>query len=241
LPVRAAEVDMQRNHTGVGGCILPAELQTAADARVLVLRIIEHDELAFERVYEQFQKHVFVMALGLLQSEFEAEEVLQDVFMALWRRPPTLPHGLPSLIAWFTVTTRNQCWMRLRRAQHETFPRETFQDPEYLEPVIERMAETELRCTLEREFLRAPQKHREVLTLTYYGDMGATEIANHLSLPVITVRKRLEVAISTLRRHLSPHDRPRRSAGWQEPSLPQVTGTAPASRNCVPNAGRSSR
>jgi RNA polymerase sigma-70 factor (ECF subfamily) len=198
---------MQSNHTGVEGDLLSPDLQTATDARVLVLRIIEHDELAFERIYEQFHKRVFVMALGLLQSEFEAEEVLQDVFMALWRRPPTMPHGLPSLIAWFTATTRNQCWMRLRRAQYETFPRETSRDPEYLEPVIERMAETELRGTLEREFLRAPQKHREVLTLTYYGDMGATEIANRLSLPIITVRKRLEVAISQMRRHLKSEGR----------------------------------
>jgi DNA-directed RNA polymerase specialized sigma24 family protein len=78
----------------------------------------------------------------------------------------------------------------------------TWQDPEYLEPVLDWIAAGELRHTIEKEFLRAPKKQREVLYLTYYADMGATEIANHLRVPVITVRKRLEVAISQLRRHL---------------------------------------
>lgn len=185
---------MQRNNAGD---------TEGSEARLLVLRIIEHDELAFETVYEKFQKHVFVTAHRLLQSELEAEEVLQDVFMALWRRPPTLTHGLPSLIAWFSATTRNQCWMRLRRSQLEVLSAETCQIAEYFEPVDERIVEGELRCTLEREFLRAPKKHREVLELAYYSDMGATEIANHLRVPVITVRKRLGVAISRLRRHLN--------------------------------------
>jgi RNA polymerase sigma factor (sigma-70 family) len=175
----------------------------STDAQVLVLRIIEHDQLAFETLYDKFQNHVFVLARRLLQSEFEAEEVLQDVFMALWRRPPALPHGLPSLVAWLTATTRNQCWMRLRRVQPEKLSVETCQDPKYLEPVLERIVEKELRSTLEREFLRAPRKHGDVLRLTYYADMGATEIAQQLQLPVITVRKRLEVAISHLRRHLN--------------------------------------
>lgn len=183
------------------------------DARLLVLRIIEHDELAFETVYEKFQKHVFVTAHRLLQSELEAEEVLQDVFMALWRRPPTLTHGLPSLIAWFSATTRNQCWMRLRRSQLEALSAQTCKVAEYFEPVDERIVEGELRCTLEKEFLRAPKKHREVLELAYYGDMGATEIANHLRVPVITVRKRLGVAISRLRRHLNTTPGPATTSG----------------------------
>jgi RNA polymerase sigma-70 factor (ECF subfamily) len=175
----------------------------SAEAPLLVLRIVEHDEVAFEAVYEKFQKHVFVTAHRLLQSELEAEEVLQDVFMALWRRPPALPHGLPSLIAWFSATTRNQCWMRLRRSQPEIYSAQTCQFPEYFDTVHERIAEGELRSTLEKEFRRAPQKHREILELVYYGGMGPTEIASHLRVPVITVRKRLEVAVSRLRRHLN--------------------------------------
>ncbi len=171
------------------------------DARKLVLRIIDHDEIAFESLYLRFQKHVLGMAQRLVKSEDEAEEVLQDVFMALWRKPPALLYGLPSLLAWFAVTTRNQCWMRLRRSQYETLAKNTSTRGTYDDPVLERIAEAQLRSTLEKEFLRAPRKHRDVLKLTYYGDMGATEVANTLNLPVFTVRKRLQVAVTNLRRH----------------------------------------
>jgi RNA polymerase sigma-70 factor, ECF subfamily len=197
LSLFTSEIDMHDSNSA------DAKSVGSLDARLLVLRIIEHDELAFETVYQRFRRRVFITAHRLLQSDLEAEEVLQDVFLALWRRPPDLPHGLPSLIAWFSATTRNQCWMRLRRSQLDVFSAQTCQVPEYFDSVHERIVEGELRCTLEREFLRAPRKHREVLELAYYRDMGATQIANHLRVPVITVRKRLELAIARLRRHLN--------------------------------------
>ena len=175
-------------------------------ALALIEGIVNHDQSAFESVYEKFQKYVFAIAKRLLRSEFEAEEVQQDVFLALWLHPPAIQHGFPSLIAWFTATTRKQCLMRLRRSQKPPFSERLSSEPESPERVVDSIVETEKRVRLEKEFLRAPPKHLEVLKLAYYEDMGATEIAHCLGLPVITVRKRLDAATSRLHRHFRLQD-----------------------------------
>jgi RNA polymerase sigma-70 factor (ECF subfamily) len=197
--------------------------ETSTDPLMLVLRIMDHDEIAFERVFRHFRKHVLFMAMKLLRSQCDAEEVLQDVFMALWHRPPALAHGLPSLVAWLTVTTRNQCWMRMRRAQPES-PAGEARDPGHFEPVLEKLVGAELRSILEREFLRTPQKHRDVLKLTYFGGLGATAIASELNVPVITVRKRLEGAIAHLRRRLGSDKGPVRGKGAITSNKVQAVG-----------------
>ena len=84
---------------------------------LLIERIYNHDQIAFEALYLQFHNYVHGIAWRLLHSDCETEEVVQDVFMALWRHPPRLRYGIRSLLAWFTGTTRNQCWMRMRRFQ----------------------------------------------------------------------------------------------------------------------------
>ncbi|HYL39158.1 MAG TPA: sigma-70 family RNA polymerase sigma factor [Bryobacteraceae bacterium] len=175
-------------------------------ALALIEGIAKRNQSAFEDVYEKFQKYVFVIAKRLLRSEFEAEEVQQDVFLALWLHPPAVQHGFPSLIAWFTATTKKQCLMRIRRSQKPPFSQSLSAEPEYSERVVDRMVETEKRVKLEREFLHAPPKHLEVLKLAYYEDMGATAIAHRLGLPVITVRKRLDAATSRLHRHFRLQD-----------------------------------
>ena len=170
---------------------------------VLIERIARHDQSAFEDVYQKFHKYVYVIAKRLLRNDLEAEEVQQDVFLALWLRPPAIQHGLPSLVAWFAATTRKQCLMRIRRSDKPALAQSLAAEPGYPEQVLDKIVETEKRVKLEREFLRAPRKHMEVLQLTYFEDLGATEIATRLGLPVITVRKRLGAATNRLHRHFS--------------------------------------
>jgi RNA polymerase sigma-70 factor (ECF subfamily) len=181
----------------------PSAETNTSDPLLLIWRVAEHDEQALEILYEKFQKYVLAIARRLLRSDFEAEEVLQDVFLALWRHPPEVHAGLPSLLTWLSVTTRNQCWMRHRRYHRGQPGADTPHDAEHAELLFEKLAEAELRSNLEKEFLLAPQKHRQVLCLTYYEDIGATEIARRLHLPVITVRKRLDAAVALLRRRHS--------------------------------------
>jgi RNA polymerase sigma-70 factor (ECF subfamily) len=173
------------------------------DVTRLVGQISDGDQSAFERTYENFRGYVFALAQRHVRCEFEAEEVLQDVFLALWNRPPMAQFGLPSLIAWLRVTTRNHCWLRLRRLQPTMVALGSCEELHYSEALNEAIGLAEMRTRLETEFPKAPPKHQEVLELTYYQDMGATEIARHLGVPVITVRKRLEAATARLNRHFS--------------------------------------
>jgi len=194
---RSAVVPAPRMLVQPGAVLVDPEISLQG----LINRIVDRDQEAFEILFGKFRNYVFGLARGMLRSESEAEEVLQDVFLGLWLRPPSTRHGVPSLLAWLAVTTKKQCWLRLRRSQHEIQSDRSQRQLEYLEPVVDRIAEMESREKLEKELPFTPKKHLEVLRLAYYDDMGATQIATLLGLPVITVRKRLDAATSRLRRH----------------------------------------
>lgn len=164
----------------------------------LIERIAKREPEALDLLYARFQKYILAIAQRMVRSESQAEEVLQDVFLALWRCPPNVANGLPSLVAWLTETTRKQCWLRFRRARREPIPEEPSDELRYSDPILERAIEAQLRVKLENAFLLMPPKHRQILALTYFDGLGPTEIARRLNLPVITVRKRLGTATKRL-------------------------------------------
>jgi RNA polymerase sigma-70 factor (ECF subfamily) len=140
------------------------------------------------------------LALRVLSNEWEAEEVVQDVFLALWLKPPELSNGMTSLIAWLVIATKRQCWLRLRRSKRRP-PSEGLSDElGYSDPVFDRVGEILVRQKFEAALPRVKPRHREILMLVYYDNLEPTEVANRLKMPVVTVRKWLATATLRLRR-----------------------------------------
>jgi RNA polymerase sigma-70 factor, ECF subfamily len=185
-----------------------AHKPSRAEPQSLLERLRRREPAAFDTIYSSFRRYVMALAQHVLSNKWEAEEVTQDVFLALWLRPPELTNGLTSLAAWLATATKRQCWLRLRRAERRPMFEELTEDLCYSDLDLERVDENLLREKFVAALTQIGPPQREILMRVYYDDMEPAEVARHLSLPVITVRKSLLSATLRLRRRLALVSRP---------------------------------
>lgn len=82
--------------------------------RVLLKRLADGDQQAFERVFRDCYGRVYATAYRLLGTRTEAEEVAQEAFLRLHRRPP-LSRETPNLVGWLVTVTTNLAYNRIRQ------------------------------------------------------------------------------------------------------------------------------
>jgi RNA polymerase sigma-70 factor (ECF subfamily) len=92
----------------------------AGDEMRLVARIRAGDQQAMSELYDRYGKVVYAVALRVLQDAAGAEDVLQDVFLQLWRNPDAFDASRGSLAAWLAVISRHRSIDRLRKRRPET-------------------------------------------------------------------------------------------------------------------------
>ena len=95
----------------------PTQGETDAHADLL-LDVAQGDRAAFERLYRLASSRLFAICLRLLPDRAEAEDVLQDVFTAIWHKAEQFDPGRASAMAWMAMIARNRCIDRLRSPGH---------------------------------------------------------------------------------------------------------------------------
>lgn len=170
-------------------------------------RVLRRDEPALAELYRRFGALVLRVALRITQDRAVAEEVVQDVFYAVWRTAAGFqPAGRVS--AWIVGIARHRAIDATRSRGFRSRKREQGIEPalglaasERTEEQVERrIAGAQVRAAL----LRLPPAQREVLGLAFYAGMSHTEIAAHLGAPVGTVKTRVRLGLQWLRRQLPP-------------------------------------
>lgn len=173
----------------------------------LIERVIRRDEPALTELYRRFGAMVLRVALRITQDRAVAEEVVQDVFHAIWRTAAGFqPEGRVS--AWIMGIARHRAIDATRARQFRSRQHEQAIEPalglvshEHTEEHVERrIAREQVRAAL----LRLPAAQREVLGLAFYAGMSHTEIAAHLGAPVGTIKTRVRLGLQRLRRQLPP-------------------------------------
>lgn len=93
---------------------------------LLLLRVGRRDEAALAELYDRLKGPLFTLALKITGDRGEAEEVLQDVFMEVWRTAPKFDPALGRAFSWILVKTRGRSLDRVRarsrRPSLEPFP-----------------------------------------------------------------------------------------------------------------------
>src|SRR5205807_7848902 len=87
---------------------------------MLVSAIRSGDEQAMAQLYERYSSIVYSVALRVLGDTGAAEDILQEVFMQLWRSPDLFDATRGSLPGWLAVITRNRAIDSLRKRRPET-------------------------------------------------------------------------------------------------------------------------
>ena len=80
----------------------------------LVHRLIQRDVSAFEQLYDRHSRIVYALVLRILQQASTAEEVVQDVFLQLWRNARSVSAGRGPFVPWLLTLARNRALDHLR-------------------------------------------------------------------------------------------------------------------------------
>jgi RNA polymerase sigma-70 factor (ECF subfamily) len=168
--------------------------------------IVRRDEDALVALYERYRVLAFAIALRITDDYAIAEEVLQDVFLGVWRTAATFrPSGCVK--AWLSGIAQHRAIDATRAAAFRAREREQYFEPDLELSVDDELAEQVARH-LDGEHVRAaleqlPSSQREALTLAYYGGMSQAEIAAQLNTPIGTVKTRQRLGLTRLRQMVS--------------------------------------
>ena len=152
-------------------------------------------------LYDLYSSLVYSVALRVLRDAGAAEDILQEVFMRLWRTPSAFDSSRGSLPAWLSVIARNRAIDSLRRRR----PEEDWSDVIVsVEPDLTGDAERNRSIEKVRDTLNGmPAAQRSALEMAFFDGLTHREIASKIGDPLGTVKTRIRSGLLALRRALS--------------------------------------
>ncbi|MDQ3503796.1 MAG: sigma-70 family RNA polymerase sigma factor [Actinomycetota bacterium] len=189
--------------------------------RALVARVTEGDGGALEALYARYGRACFGLARRILGDEQFAQDVVQEVFLTVWRDASRFDASRGGFSTWLLSMTHHKAVDSVRREETLRKRRTTSAALETREtdaPRVEDQVWSLLRRERVREVLQTlPVVQREALTLSYFGGYTQREIAGLTSTPLGTVKTRM---LAGMRRMKDSLDGLSNAAGGIEPSGP---------------------
>jgi RNA polymerase sigma-70 factor, ECF subfamily len=190
------------------------------EQEALVIRAIQGDQTAFGEIVDQYSTLMLRTASMIVGDHDIAEDVVQDALIQAWHHLPDLRKA-GALRPWLMRIVVNQCISFKRRvARTSAFMRQALSDQET--DLIAQAADDH-KGRMERDWDLAhtieglPLKQRVVIVLHYYNGMTLPEMAQTLQTSENTLKKRIQAALTNLRRILH-------SANEEEASLFPMAG-----------------
>jgi RNA polymerase sigma-70 factor (ECF subfamily) len=161
-------------------------------------------------VYDSYSRVVYGLVLRMVRNPALAEDLLQEIFMKLWRSAATLDSRAASLEPWLIAVARNHVLDYLksghnRRAMRSS-PLDLLEIEQYLALPQHDFVFAESAELLRGALARLDGHQRQVLELAYFEGLTQTEMAARLSLPLGTVKSHVRFALRNLRKHLEKED-----------------------------------
>lgn len=169
----------------------------------LIEAVAAGDRSALSDLYDRYAGLMLAVGLKMLNDRREAEDVLHDVFLEVWRSARSFDADRGSARTWILMRMRSRCLDRRRRTRraYELTDDSEPQTPEDPSAAVDRARVRAALGTLN-------EAQRQVIELGYFGGLSSTEIAEQTGTPVGTVKSRVAAALSKLR------------AGLQDGGLP---------------------
>lgn len=179
---------------------VPATLATMDDGTLLALAG-QGDENAMGALFDRYSRLVYSVALRVLRDPGAAEDVLQDVFMQVWRKPETMVVNRTTMCAWLALLARTRSIDTLRRQRSsEVVDELVLPGDADVSEVSERAYVMErARAVMQR----LPVDQRKTLEMAFFDGLTHSEIADTTGDPLGTVKSRVRTALLSLRRAMS--------------------------------------
>jgi RNA polymerase sigma-70 factor, ECF subfamily len=175
-----------------------ARLQPANVDRSLIRGISNGQEDAVAELYDRYSSIVYSVALRVLGDTGRAEDVMQEVFMQLWRNPGAFDAHRGSLAAWLAVIARNRAIDAVRKRRPESNIEDVVvaADLDLESEAARKIAVEKVRGVL----AGMPTEQRRAVELAFFEGLTHTEVAAKLGEPLGTVKTRIRSALQTLRK-----------------------------------------
>jgi RNA polymerase sigma-70 factor, ECF subfamily len=166
------------------------------------------DPVQFGRAYDEHSRGVYTAAYRILGNSAQAQDVVQDVFLRLWRRPRAFDARRGELGSYLRLMARSRALDLWREGQAAGRASDRLKVAVAVaeERVDERpddAAERDASRTAVREALRRlPDAQREALVLAYWGGLTADQIARRADVPLGTAKSRIRLGLVKLREDL---------------------------------------
>jgi RNA polymerase sigma-70 factor (ECF subfamily) len=172
----------------------------------LMQQLLRRDVGAFEELYERHSRIVYSLVLRILRQGSTAEEVVQDVFLQLWRNSAQYDLSRP-FVPWLLTLARNRALdqlrlkserQRRREEQTEEFPQIASAPPEY-----EQVLDEKRRAERVRKLIGSlPTAQKKAIELAYFEGLSHSEIAASLKEPLGTVKSWIRNGLMRLKEGL---------------------------------------
>ena len=182
---------------------LQSNLVNLSDVELLHA-IAAHDEAALACLYDRYRLILFGLLLRILNSREEAEDVLQEVFLQIWRRAGNFDEGRGQAFTWMVTLARSRAIDRLRvlAARQRLATSATHETAEVSDAVAD-AAGSEQREIVAGALAQIPDEQRRTLMLAYFEGLTQSEIATRLGAPLGTVKTRMRSGMIKLRELLA--------------------------------------
>jgi RNA polymerase sigma-70 factor, ECF subfamily len=172
----------------------------------LIQRVGNQDREAFGQLYDRFSTLVFTLAMRMLKIRSDAEDLLQEVFVQVWRQAQGYSAERGSPEAWIINIARSRAIDKIRSMRRMEKSFVLTDDPARAESgknVESSAVESETRLTMNAALANLPETQRRVLELAYFDGLTQTGIAKRLAEPLGTVKTRMRSGIQRLRQIVS--------------------------------------
>ncbi len=181
----------------------------SSDDAALVDDLRSGDQAALETLYDRYADRVYGLAARILDRA-SAEDIVQEAFVKLWQRPDGFDPHRGSFASWFLRVAHNLAVDRKRRQrrqrQHQVDPSTTerldglLEGASYPEANPHQQLERGARqAHLHDALSRVTDEQRHVLMLAYFDGLTHQQIADHLEIPLGTVKTRARSGLRKLR------------------------------------------
>jgi RNA polymerase sigma-70 factor, ECF subfamily len=187
----------------------PTGRTTSSIDPALLASIVKGDQEAFGQLYDHSSTLLYTLAFRILGNREEADELLQDVYLEVWRKVARYDVGRGTPIAWLITLTRSRAIDRLRARSARAHDTTQELDATISSLVadlgpspFETRADQELRMAVGSAMTNLPPAQQQAIELAYYEGLSHSEIAARLNQPLGTVKTRIKLGMSKLRESL---------------------------------------
>ena len=203
MPNEGSELSARKART-------PEQIAQEHADQEMMRQVMRGDEVAFSSFYRRFAPGFFSMIYEILRDQKEAEDVLQEAFVQMWKKASTYDRNRSSLFTWGAMISRNKAIDRIRartrraRTVEAAAVETETTAPKFAEQADELLGHGEERTRIRGALSQLPEAQRDAIDLAFFRGLTQAEISAKIGAPLGTVKARIRRGLLALRDVLEP-------------------------------------